>query len=118
MYVYIDVVDVVANAFIGIINQGKNVILYKDLDAYGARVVEILNKHDNTTAVYISSGESNRVIFEDYSDFFDEYEDENKYKGIKLNDGITQQMLWSRFCVSLSLKILDAFMEANEGIAI
>lgn len=44
MYVYLEVVDVVANAFIGILNHGKKEILYKELDAYGAKVVEILNK--------------------------------------------------------------------------
>ena len=114
MYIYLDVVDVVANAFIGTLGQGKKEILYKDLDAYGAIVVEILNKNENTNAVYISSRESKLSMFEDYSEYFDEYLDDDGYKGIMLKDGITEQMLWSKFCVSMSLRILDAFMEANK----
>ncbi len=113
MYIYLEVIDVVANAFIGILKMDRKSILYKELDAYGAKVVEILNKDENTNAVYISSRESKMSIFEDYSEYFDEYQDNEGYKGIVLKEGKTREDLWSAFCVSMSLRVLDAFMEAN-----
>ena len=51
-------------------------------------------------------------MIEDYSDMFEGFEREG-VKGIRLHEGVKTIDLWTRFCVSLSLKVLNAFKEQS-----
>ncbi len=112
MYLYIEIVDVVANAFIELLKKKspKRILLFSELDAYGARVIEYLNnKDDDIHAVYVVSQESQYSICADYSDFFLEYEGETGERGIELKEGVEPMAIWDRFCTALSLKVIMAF---------
>ena len=111
MYIYIELEALVANAFIDLLEKQekrKRVIFYSDLDAYGAKVIDVLNSRGDTKAVLVVSRESQRAMVEDYSDMFAAFE-ENGVKGIRLLDGIEPIDLWDRFCTSLSYSIIMAF---------
>lgn len=109
MYIYIEIQDLVANALIELLERGKKgEVLFRQLDEYGARVVEVLSKEKETTAVLVVSRESQMAMVEDYSDMFEPFEQDGA-KGIRLKDGVDALQIWSRFCASLSLKVLRAF---------
>lgn len=113
MYIYIEIEDLVANAFIELVERkGKRELLYSELDEYGARVIEALNSDGVTNAVLVVSRESQKAMIEDYSDMFEEFEI-NGSKGIRLLAEIEPIELWARFCASLSLKVLNAFREQS-----
>lgn len=83
-------------------------IFYSDLDAYGAKVIDVLNSRGDAKAVLVVSRESQRAVVEDYSDMFVAFE-ENGVKGIRLLDEIQPLDLWDRFCTSLSYSVIMAF---------
>lgn len=109
MYIYIQIEDLVANAFIELLEtNSRREILYSDLDEYGTRVIEQLNRYNDTKAILVVSKESQSAIVEDYSDMFEAFEKDGA-KGIRLLDNIDPIDLWERFCTSLSYNILMAF---------
>ena len=111
--IYIQIEDLVANAFIDLVeNQGRREIFYSDLDMYGAKVIEQLNRNDNTKAVLVISRESQLAMLEDYSDMFEAFEQEGA-KGIRLLEKVSPMDLWARFCTSLSYSVLMAFREPS-----
>ena len=109
MYTYIEMEDLVANAFIELVEKkNKREILFSELDEYGAKVIEALNSNGVTDAVLVVSRESQLAMIEDYSDMFEGFEKDGA-KGIRLLDNVEPIDLWRRFCASLSLKVLNAF---------
>lgn len=109
MYIYIEMKDLVANALIELLERGeKGEVLFRQLDEYGARVIEVLSSEEETNAVLVVSRESQRAMVEDYSDMFEAFERDGA-KGIRLKEGIDSLQLWGCFCTSLSLKVLWAF---------
>lgn len=107
--IYIQIEDLVANAFIDLVeSNSQREILYSDLDAYGARVIEQINHSGDAKAILVVSRESQLAIVEDYSDMFEAFERDGS-KGIRLLDDINPLDLWERFCTSLSYIILKAF---------
>lgn len=109
MYIYIEIQDLVANALIELLERGKKgEVLFRQLDEYGARVVEVLSKEKETTAVLVVSRESQMAMVEDYGDMFELFERDGA-KGIRLKEGFDALQVWNRFCTSLSLKVLRAF---------
>ena len=109
MYIYIQIEDLVANAFINLIEKKKvREILYSDLDIYGAKVIEQLNSQGGPKAVLVVSRESQMAIVEDYSDMFEAFERDGS-KGIRLLDGVEPMDLWIRFCTPLSYKVIKVF---------
>ena len=113
MYIYIEIEDLVANAFIDLVEKkNKREILFSELDEYGAKVIEALNSDGNTNAVLVVSRESQIAMTEDYSDMFEGFEKDGA-KGIRLLEGVETIDLWTRFCASLSLKVLNAFKKQS-----
>ena len=56
MYIYIEIEDLVANALIELVeNKGKREVLFKELDEYGARVIDVLSSDGKTKAVLLVS---------------------------------------------------------------
>ena len=114
MYLYIEVVDVVANAFMQLLkDDGKRYILFSQLDDYGAKVIEVLNKSKGIHAVYVVSQDSQHNLCANYSDFFEEYKGENGERGISLKNGITSMDIWAHFCAALSIQVMSAFKEVS-----
>lgn len=107
--IYIQIEDLVANAFIDLIEtDSRREIFYSDLDDYGARVIEQLNSSGELKAVLVVSRESQAAVIEDYSDMFEAFEKDGS-KGIRLLAHVSPLDLWERFCTSLSYTVLKAF---------
>lgn len=107
--IYIEIEDLVANAFINLLeSKSQREILYSDLDAYGAKVVEQINRKGDVKAILVVSRESQLAMVEDYSDMFVAFERDG-FKGIRLLDDVEPIDLWERFCTSLSYTVLKAF---------
>ncbi len=110
-FVYIEMVDLVANALMSLLDAKKTgEILYSQLDAYGARAVEVLGKNGIPNVYLLMSRERQNAIFEDYSDYFEPFI-KGVNKGIKLRKDITSRDLWKKFCTSMSLNVIKAFEE-------
>ena len=106
MYIYIEIEELVANALIELVEKkGRREVLFKELDEYGARVVDILSSDGETKAVLVVSRESQIAMLEPF--------EKEGAKGIRLKDGILTMQLWMRFCTSLSMKVIDAFRSAR-----
>lgn len=111
--VYIEMLDLVANALIFLLDNNKEKkISFATLDKYGAKVREFLAKENGTDVYLYMSRESQDAIFEDYSEFFEQYND-NGTKGIKLKNDITSENLWEKFCLYLPLDVLKAFDDSS-----
>jgi hypothetical protein len=94
MYLYIEHIDVVANIFI---NSNKQEFLYSELDDYANAVIKLLNNQLNIHAIYNVSNESQRDLFIDYSDYFEEYINSNGVKGVKLKQNVETEQLFQNF---------------------
>ena len=82
MYIYIEIEDLVANAFIDLVEKkNKREILFSELDEYGAKVIEALNSDGNTNAVLVVSRESQIAMIEDYSDMRRRYSLSHRQRG-------------------------------------
>ena len=56
MYIYIEIEDLVANALIELVEKrGKREVLFRELDEYGARVIDVLSSDGETKAVLVVS---------------------------------------------------------------
>lgn len=111
MYIYIEIEDLVANALIELIEKGgRREVLFRELDEYGAQVIDVLSSDGTTNAILVISRESQLAMLEDYTDMFEPIERDGAL-GIRLKDGIKTIELWKRFCASLSLKVINAFQK-------
>lgn len=109
MCFYIGIEDLAANALIEAMKKGnKRFLTYGEIEKYGAEVVQIL-KENGEKAVLILSRDNTEALFRNYSDFFEEYEQEGK-KGIALREGKKIEDLICHFRGYLALDVLLAFM--------
>lgn len=109
MYFYIGIEDLAANAMIELLKKGdQRFITYNGVEMYGAEVVQIL-KESGKKAVLILSRENTDALFRNYSEFFEE-EEQNGRKGIKLKDDKKVEDLIQQFRSYLALDVLLAFM--------
>lgn len=112
MFLYIEITDVVGNAFVELLSrQEKRRLYYYELDRYGAKAVEVLNREAGIHAVYVVSQDSQHDICVSYSDLFSEFTDEDGAKGIELIKDISADEIWKRFCAALSIKVMLAFQK-------
>lgn len=109
MCFYIGIEDLAANAMIEMLKKGERRFLtYDEIEMYGAEVVQIL-KENGEKAVLILSRENTDALFRNYSDFFEEGEQDGK-KGVKLKIGKEIDDLIQQFRGYLALDVLLAFM--------
>lgn len=109
MCFYIGIEDLAANAMIEMLKKsGKRFLTYNEMEAYGAEVVRIL-KESGEKAVLILSRENTDAFFWNYSEFFEEKE-ENGKKGILLKDDKEVKDLIQQFRGYLALDVLLAFV--------
>lgn len=115
--VYIGIEDLVANALIELIEHAnKRVVLFRELDEYGALVVKVLINKGNQ-AVLILSKERTSEFLRDYSSFF-ELCSIGKEEGVRLKDGISVNDLWKTFRGALSTDAMLAFMDKSAVAAL
>lgn len=109
MCFYIGIEDLAANALIESMRRvEKNFLTYREIENYGSKVVQILNEQGEK-AVLILSRENTNELFRNYSDFFEEKE-ENEEKGVALKSGIKLEDLIMQFRGYLALDVLMAFV--------
>lgn len=109
MCYYIGIEDLAANALIALLQSKKKekFVSYKELENYGQKVVQVLNKKGEK-AILILSRDSTNALFRNYSDLFIESEEKD---GIKLIEGITEEELIEKFRGYLSWDVLLAFVD-------
>lgn len=109
MCFYIGIEDLAANALIEVLKKtDKRFLTYHELESYGSEVVQIL-KENGEKAVLILSRDNTDALFRNYSDFFEENEEEGE-KGIPLKEGKDVDDLVHQFRGYLALDVLLAFM--------
>lgn len=109
MCFYIGIEDLAANAMIEMLKKGgQRFLTYNEIEMYGAEVVQIL-KENGEKAVLILSRENTDALFRNYSEFFEEKEQNGK-RGIKLKDDKEVEDLIQQFRGYLALDVLLAFM--------
>lgn len=112
MCFYIGIEDLAANALIESMRRAEKTFLtYREIENYGSRVVEFLNEKGEK-AVLILSRESTNALFRNYSDFFQE-KNENGEMGIALKKEVTLENLMTQFRGYLALDVLMAFVNEN-----
>ena len=109
MCFYIGIEDLAANAMIEMLKKGgQRFLTYNEIEMYGAEVVQIL-KENGEKAVLILSRESTDALFRNYSEFFEEGEQNGK-RGIRLKENKEVGDLIQQFRGYLALDVLLAFM--------
>ncbi len=109
MCFYIGIEDLAANALIEILSKSdKTFVTYKALEQYGQKVVQVLDQQGDK-AVLILSRESTIAMFKNYSDIFEEKQDDNE-PGITLRSGVTKDKLIEKFRGYLAWDVLLAFV--------
>lgn len=112
MCIYIGIEDLVANALIELVEKTSvREVLFKDLDKYGAMVVEFLNKKEEQAVLILSKERTNEFLY-DYSDYFELFSGTTG-KGIRLKEEISVEKLWEKFRGYLSVEVMLAFMSAQ-----
>lgn len=117
MCYYIGIEDLAANAMIEILEkkqqeqeniEGINLsVSLIDLEDYGAEVVRYLNNETSEKALLILSRESTDYMFKNYSDFFEEDDNES---AIKLREGKTVEDLKNKFRTYKAADLISAYM--------
>ena len=113
MCYYIGIEDLAANALIEAlkIDDNNRFITYRDIESYGALVIELLNEK-NEKAVLILSRQGTNNMLRDYSGFFVEKEVDG-LKGIELREGVSKEQLVAKFRGYLPLELLLAFINSK-----
>lgn len=111
MCVYIGIEDLVANAFIELVDKSnKKEVMFSQLNEYGATVVEVLFEKGQK-AILLLSNEKTSTFLLDYSDYFELFTSESGEEGLKLKQDITVDDLWEKFRGYLSFDVMMAFMD-------
>ena len=109
MCIYIGIEDLVANALIELLeSSGRRSVLFNELDAYGAKVVNLLNEQGQEAVLLLSKWRTNEFLH-DYSDYFN-LTHEGEKEGIMLCEGVSVEMLWEKFRGYLMMDVMKVFM--------
>lgn len=112
MCFYIGIEDLAANALIESLQKNQRRFLtYKEIEAYGAVVVQLL-REQNEKAVLILSRDKTNAFFHDYSDFFEEQQSADGL-GIALKEEKNVDDLIEQFRGYLPLDVLMAFVNSR-----
>lgn len=109
MCFYIGIEDLAANALIETLDKrDKRFLTYQEIEHYGTEVAQFLFENGEKVVLLLSR-ESTNALFRNYSEFFEERE-ENHEKGIALKEGIGVDELIEKFRGYLALDVLKAFV--------
>ena len=82
-------------------------VSFEDLEAYGTEIVRYINAETDERALLILSGTATSYMFHNYSDIFEEMEDES---GVRLKAGKTIEDLEETFRSYEAAEMLKAYM--------
>lgn len=117
MCYYIGIEDLAANAMIEILEKkhkdGYNTdaplsVTLRDLEEYGAEVVRYINQQTEEKALLILSRTSTMYMFRNYSEFFEESDEEES--AIRLREGKTVEDLKLKFRTYKAFDLINAYM--------
>lgn len=117
MCYYIGIEDLAANAMIEILEKkhkdGNEMaeplsVTLRDLEEYGAEVVRYINQRTDEKALLILSRASTMYMFRNYSEFFEESEEEES--AIRLREGKTVEDLKAKFRTYKAFDLINAYM--------
>ena len=113
MCFYIGIKDVAANGLIEMLRKdpSKRFLSYSKIESYGNEVVRSLNE-SGESAILILSREDTSELFRNYSDFFEEREEDNE-KGIYLKEEKNYIDLINQFRTYLALDVLLKFVDQS-----
>lgn len=107
---YIEIDDLVGNAFIPYLQQtGKRILSLKKINAFGEKVVKYLNEKEEKAACLRLSRDRTNDFFYEYADLFKLVENGDENLVVLVNDDITATDLIHKFSGYLSLPVLLAF---------
>lgn len=110
MSYYIGIEDLAANALIQVLSKkNKRFLTYSEIENYGARVLQCLTE-SGEKAVLVLSREYTAEVLRNYSDFFEEKEEQGNI-GIELKSGKEIKDLIEKFRGYLALEVLKAFVD-------
>ena len=122
MQFFIGIEDLAANALISVLSAAprRRFLTYSELEEYGNMVVKILNRKEDRAVLILSRSNTN-AMFRDYSDFFEEKEQNGKL-GIYLREEKSVDDLIAKFRGYLALDVLLAFVDKRSleilGVAV
>lgn len=106
---YIEIDDLIGNAFIPYLEQtSKRILSLKKINEYGKKVIEYLNKRGEHTCLRLSRDSTNSFFYE-YSDLFKLIENEKENVVALVNNNVTTTDLVRKFSGYLSLPVIMAF---------
>ena len=107
MCYYIGIQDLVANALIELVDNNKEgKVSFKELNEYGAKVLDVLNEKGERAVLVLSRDYTNRFIHNCI-----ESHDDEKY--VCLKEGITTDKLRDVFRSYTTYQVLQAFVDAK-----
>lgn len=110
---YIEIDDLVGNAFISYLEKtGKRILSLKKINMFGTKVINYLNKNGEDACLRLSRDLTNSFFYE-YSDLFKLVENEKEYVVVLVNDDITVTDLIHKFSGYLSLPVILAFTNSE-----
>lgn len=119
MCYYIGIEDLAANALIEILQTKEKsdftqcYVTFKELEDYGAAVIQYLNEKKGEKALLILSRAHTTNMFRNYSDFFKEKETPDG-PAIELQKGKTVENLIDKFRVYNAVDLIAAFIATAE----
>lgn len=117
MCVYVGIEELVANAFIELVdNTATREILFSQLNEYGSRVIKLLHDEGKNAVLVLSTKETDSFL-NNYSDYFETFSSKNG-KGVKLKKGKSADDLWKKFRGYLAFDVMKAFMDKNSVAAL
>lgn len=117
MCYYIGIEDLAANAMIEILEKKRKdgydtdaplSVTLRDLEEYGAEVVRYINQQTEEKALLILSRTSTMYMFRNYSEFFEESDEEES--AIRLREGKTVEDLKLKFRTYKAFDLINAYM--------
>ena len=114
MCYYIGIEDLAANALIEMLTKQPkrrknfNYISLRKLEDYGREVVAYIDKNTNEKAFLILSRASTNYMFQAYSNFFKEVENDGNIS-VALRDGKRVNDLRKKFRTYISIDLINAF---------
>lgn len=110
MCYYIGIQDLVANALIELVDNNKEgKVSFKELNEYGAKVLDVLNEKGERAVLVLSRDYTNRFIHNCTEYFEIESHDDEKY--VCLKEGITTNKLRDVFRSYTTYQVLQAFVD-------
>ena len=117
MCIYIGIEDLVANALIELVEKSKKrEVLFRQLDAYGTKVIGYLNANHKPAALSLSRESTDEFLYE-YSEYFELFS-KGMDEGIRLRKNVLVDQLWKKFRGYLTVEVMLAFMNEDSVSAL